>query len=217
MGGYPRGQGRGALFVSVFGTGVDHGGSRPLEQWWAAAAHLMMFQGGFASDRSGPVDQTLVCLQVWSPFSSWIFLWKRFSPDITPWWKPKCGKWEQLGNFPQRHALIWIKMLIEMHSASVFCWPTLQDYIPFVSLSFLSFSLSLNSRLTIDRNSLSAWVWSLTDSKRAQQKMLQLLAFPKGKKTTWAEPWAQDYTPLSRSRGIRNLSTAAKFSRRFPR
>lgn len=115
------------------------------------------------------------------PFSSWIFLQKKFSPGITPWWKPKCGKWGQLGNFPQRRALVWIKMLIETHSASIFCWPTLQDYIPFVSL-FLSFFLSIPG-WQLTGTPFQPWVWSLADSKRALHKMLRPLAFRK-----WGKP-----------------------------
>lgn len=68
--------------------------------------------------------------------------WIPFPKDINSLHHPVLeAKMQQAGairDSPQRRAPIWIKMLIERHSPSIFGWATSQHYIPFVSLSFLS-------------------------------------------------------------------------------
>lgn len=73
------------------------------------------------------------------------------------------------------------------------------------------FFLSLNSRLTIDRNSLSAWVWSLADSRKRSNcwrspSRENLLG--------WGSQWG--WHPFKSVPGNPRSCTVTKFSRRSP-
>lgn len=77
----------------------------------------------------------------------------------------------------------------------------------------LSLFLSLNSLLTIVRNSLSAWVWSLADSKTRPAENAPTVGVSRAGKTSWAEARNEDYTLLSQHRGNPRSSAVTKFSR----
>lgn len=79
-----------------------------------------------------------------------------------------------------------------------------------------SFSLSLNSRLTIDRNSLSAWVWSLWQQTRPAENTPTVGVSRAGKTSGKAEACHEDYTLLSQYRGIHDPPRWRSFSSVLP-